>query len=266
MRTDNGLVRAALLVLSAGIAACNGGNAAPQPDGPVLGRVLSGNHQTVVAARDAVLPQRVGVQAYQGANGSVALRVLDALLPPKAYAQTAVQGVAGVVVCATAPDPQHVLHPEVPCTQTGADGLAYFTFHNDSVAGTARANVAGTINTRTVITDSVFATVLPGPASPTYLAAQTPIQNFPATVPATEVQDAYGNPVAYRIVSDGRIVVQGDTVGTVAARTIVSGPNAQADYIVNLQDANGVVVGHARYRITQGVLQYFMAGGINTTP
>lgn len=152
----------ALLVL-AGVAACSGGSAAPMPDGaPRLG-VIGGNHQSVEAAPAVKLPSQVVAQVVRLPSGQVAMttRVLDALLPPKAFAQTAVNGIPGAVVCSVAPDPAHPLTPEVPCTNTDAQGLAYFTFHADSVAGVAKAEVRGTVNGTTHVSDSVSATVLP---------------------------------------------------------------------------------------------------------
>lgn len=156
-------------------AACGGGSAAPQPTGePHLG-VIAGNHQSIAAAPAVKLPSQVVAQVVRLPNGQVGMttRVLDALLPPRAYAQTAVTGIPGAVVCSVAPDPAHPLTPEVPCTNTDAAGLAYFTFHADSVAGVAKAEVRGTVGGVTHVTDSVEANVLPGAAAD--FAAYSPI-------------------------------------------------------------------------------------------
>jgi hypothetical protein len=248
------------------LTACGGGSAAPVADGPVKVSVATGNNQTVAAARDARLPKEVGVQAVRLPNGQSGLRLLDALLPPKAYAQTGVTSVPGIVACPVSPDPKHALIPEVPCTSTGADGIAWFTFHHDSVAGRSMAQVRATVDRVTVVTDSVVATILPGPASPTYRTQSVPIQSFPATVAENSVQDQYGNPVPFRIISDGRIVVQDTTTGSVGARTIVAGPDAQTDYTVELRGINGALVGHALYRINNGQLLGWMAAGVSLTP
>jgi hypothetical protein len=249
-------------------AACGSGSAAPIADGPVKVGVMAGNNQTVPAARSARLPKNVGVQAVRLPNGSVALRVLDAMLPPKAYAQTGVVSVPGVVACPDSPDPKHALIPEVLCTATGADGIAWFTFHSDSIAGVSKALVKATVNQVTVITDSVLATILPGAASPTYRTSNIPIANFPAIMPAGSVVDQFGNALPFRIVSDGRIVVQGDTVGTVAARTIVAAPanTPSSGYVVELQGANDVLLGRARYLTASGQLQQWTAAGVSLTP
>jgi hypothetical protein len=258
--------RLGTLALLSTLAACGGGSAAPQADGPAKLGVIAGNNQVVPAARSARLPDPVVAQAVRLANGQVSLRVLDALLPEKAYAQTTVNGIAGLVVCATAPAAGRAMKAEVPCASTDALGKATFVFMTDSVAGITRGVIAAALATGTKVTDSVTATVMAGAASPTYIAAVTPILGFPYVLPETEVVDAFGNPVPYRVVSDGRLVMRDTTTGSIGARTIVTGPDAQADYWVELTGVNGARVGHARYRVNGGVLRYFMAGGVNTTP
>jgi hypothetical protein len=164
------MVRASsVLALSLVLAACSGGSAAPIADGPVHLGVLSGNNQSVSAAPASAntLPAQVVAQVVRLPNGQVAMttRVVDAILPPKAWAQTAVNGIAGAVVCAVSPDPKHGLTPEVPCTNTDAAGKAYFTFHADTLAGVSKAEVRGTVAGVTQVSDSVTATVMPDPAS-----------------------------------------------------------------------------------------------------
>lgn len=168
-------MRHASLLLIALVAACNGGSAAPQPEGPIKVGVASGNNQIVPAARRIRLPDSVGIQAVRLANGSVALRVLDRasdfVLPPRAYAQTSVKSVAGLVACGKAPsDPRHALIPEVQCAMTSAQGKAWFNFLRDTIAGTSVAYVAYTdpITGQTVISDSVKAIVQPLAASDFY--------------------------------------------------------------------------------------------------
>jgi hypothetical protein len=259
-------IRSIPCVLLTALASCGGGSAAPQADGPAHLGVIAGNNQVVPAARSARLPAPVVAQAVLLPSGQVSLRLLDALLPEKAYAQTTVNGIAGLVVCATAPTSGRAMRAEVPCASTDALGKATFVFLTDSVAGVTKGVIAAALASGTKVTDSVSATVLAGAASPTYIAPLTPYMTFPATVPATSVVDTFGNAVAFRIIPDGRIVVQDTTTGSVGARTIVSGPDAQADFFVELRGAGGVAVGKARYRINQGQLLGFSAGGVNTTP
>jgi hypothetical protein len=252
--------------LVAMLAACGGGSAAPIADGPVSMGIVAGNHQVVPAGRDPALPQPVVAQVVRGPNGQVSLRLLDALLPAKAYAQTTVTGIPNQVVCFSAPDPKHVMRAEVACASSDALGKATFVLHTDSVAGVSRGQVAAALPTGTKITDSITATVMPGAASPTYRTQIIPILSFPATVPDASVQDAFGNAVAFRIVSDGRIVVQDTTVGSVGARTIVSGPDSNNHFLVELRGAGNVLVGHASYHIVGGQLETWIAAGVNATP
>lgn len=164
MRVSRAIAIGAVLLL----AACSGGSAAPQADGPISVGVTAGNNQTVMADHLTALPARVAIQAVQQPNGQVAWHawVEDALLPKRAYAQSAVHGVANLVACGKTPtDPKHSLLPEVPCTNTDASGMAYFTFLRDTTAGTSKAYIAATVNGATVITDSVKATVTAGPAA-----------------------------------------------------------------------------------------------------
>jgi hypothetical protein len=162
MRTQIGM-----LALLGAVTACGGGSAAVQADGPPSLSVLSGNNQVVSAAPSVALPLGVVAQVIRLPNGQVSMttRVVDAMLPEKAYAQTAVNGIPGAVVCAVAPDPKHQLTPEVPCTNTDAMGKAYFTYHADTVAGVSKSQVRGTVNGITQVSDSVKATVMPGPAA-----------------------------------------------------------------------------------------------------
>lgn len=256
----------ALLISAMVLSGCSGGTS-PQANGPVKVGIVSGNNQSVAAAPSKPLPQTVVAQVIRLPDGTSSLRILDALLPPNAYAQTAVDGVPNQAVCQAAPKPdERALKADIPCTISDATGKAYLTFLHDSIAGPSIARVGVSTPAGTQITDSVQATVLPGVASPTYLAPQTPILNFPATVPATSVVDQYGNAVSFRIVPDGRLVVQDTTTGSVGARTLVSGIDDQADYIVELRGSNNALVGRARYRVIGGVLRWFAAGGTQTSP
>jgi hypothetical protein len=270
MRTRIGM----LALVTSAATACGGGSTAVQADGPLKAGVISGNNQVIRAAPRVPLTAQVGVQVVRLPNGQTAVRGFfvkagDLILPPMAYAQTGTVSVPGAVTCqAAGVDPKHTLVAEIGCTTANASGVAYFNFLADSTAGTSSARIGYTdpITHLTVYTDSVKATVMAGPASPTFIAAITPILGFPYVLPPTEVVDNYGNVVPYRVVSDGRLVMQDTTTGTAGARTIVSGPDAQADFNVELRGAGNVLVGRARYRIVGGKLEYFMAGGVNTTP
>jgi hypothetical protein len=165
MHRTNRRAALALLGLTA-LAACGGGSAAPMPDGPLNVGVIAGNNQSVTAAPAAPLPLPVVAQVVRLPSGTIALRtrIVDAVLPEKAYAQTAVVGVPGIVVCARTPDPKHALTAEVLCANSDAAGKAYFVFRADTVSGTSRAHVAYSSPTGTKVTDSVSATVATAPA------------------------------------------------------------------------------------------------------
>jgi hypothetical protein len=186
------------------VAACNGGDAAPQANGPIMVGVTAGNNQTVAAEHLTALPAVVAVQAVQQPNGQVAWHawVEDALLPKRAYAQSAVHGVPNLVACGKTPtDPKHTLLPEVPCTNTDATGMAYFTFLRDTTAGTSKAYIAATVNGVTVVTDSVKATITPGPCGVWIPAHATPSFSAQAGVRFSlrdsifNVWDKYNNPI-----------------------------------------------------------------------
>src|SRR4051812_4487469 len=84
MRNRPVVIFLSLAALVAAYTGCNGGNAAPQPSGPAHLGVIAGNHQTVTVAHAVKLPDPVVAQVVRLPNGQVALRILDAMLPPKA--------------------------------------------------------------------------------------------------------------------------------------------------------------------------------------
>lgn len=258
---------AALAVVLGTAAACGGGNAAPINDGPVLMGVVAGNHQVVPAAPDAALPQRVATQVYRGPNGTVALRVLDAMLPPKALAQTAVTGVPNQVVCASAPDPKHALRAEVSCANSDAQGMAYFVFHHDSVAGTSTGQIAAALSTGTKITDSVSATVLPGVVDSNAFVTGY-VQQKGDTVRADLVRDKFANALPFAIVSDSLITVAGTVAGTLDARrfTFVTPTVPKPDRITTVLGADGKLIAHMRYTLQSDGKFYVSMSGLNRTP
>lgn len=253
------------------LAACNGGSAAPMPDGPASLGVIAGNNQVVPAAPSARLPDPVVAQAVRLPNGQVGFRVLDAvdlLLPPKAYAQTTVNGIPNLVVCVTAPvGGGRAMKAEVPCATTDAAGKATFVFLTDSVAGKTKGIIAAALATGTKVTDSVTATVVAGAVNPNYRGDGITIRPLPATVPENSVQDVYGNAIPFRIIAKDSLVVQDTTVGSIGARTIVSGRIDGVDRIVELRGAGNVLLGRARYSIIAGPnLGTWRTAGLNTSP
>jgi hypothetical protein len=262
-------MRLGIIVLGLTLAAaCNGGNAAPQPDGPVKMGVIAGNHQVVTAAPLVRLPSQVVVQVAVSPSGQVSLRtrIIDAALPPKAFAQaTGVKGLPNQTVCTTIPDPKHALTAVVPCASSDALGNAYFTFQSDTVAGTSKAQVAASLATGIQVTDSVSADVLPGPFVDSPLQTSSWPMLPGGVAPAELALDKYNNPVPYRLVPLVEATVMlnpttyapvklyahtlSATFGEVGARTIVvdslvGNPNSGSSSAcgrVQLETAAGVV-------------------------
>lgn len=263
------------VVLVAGLAACGGTD-----DGPkyLAHGIVAGNHQTVVAGN-----QRLGAGVTElltmTADGKLSFHRVESrgeqlldLVVPRAYAQTGtvVTGspVPGAVVCAQGGDGGLV--PFVQCTNTLSDGTATFFFTPSNVAGEHTSEIRGTVANAPAVFDTAKATVLPAPASPTYRLQNTIILTSPAVIPANAVQDAFGNAVPFRVVSDGRLTVQDTTVGTIAARTVVFDSTAYdgQHHAVELRGAGGVLVGRMDYLIGAEHppgLQYKTAG-VDLTP
>lgn len=148
------------------MAACGGGSAAPQPDGPITASVLAGNHQVVTAAPSAPMPQRLAVMAVQQPNGQVSARILnrigDAILPAKAYAQIGLKGAPNKAMCTAAPHPgEQVQHFDLPCYVTDTTGIAYFVPLTDTIAGKPIARIGFGAPGGTVVTDSTQNTIKP---------------------------------------------------------------------------------------------------------
>lgn len=244
-------MRTQLLALSLlTMAACGGGSAAPQPDGPVSLGVIAGNNQVVPAAPSARLPENVVAQVVQLPSGRVGLRVLDqvtdAVLPPKAFAQTAVNGIPNQVVCASAPATGRAMRAEVACANTDALGKAYFVFLTDSIAGPTRANIAAALPTGTKVTDSVSATVMPGTTATVRVQQRQRVALSSQLALRTVILhavDAYGNAttpaIAARVPSGW--VVSGETVSAPATEgeavlSLTLDRLAIADTVVSLRD------------------------------
>jgi hypothetical protein len=259
--------RSGMLALVSAVTACGGGSTAVQADGPVTMGVIAGNFQVVPAARDAALPQPVVAQVVRGPNGQVSLRILDALLPEKAYAQTSVVGIPNQVVCASTPDPKHALRAEVACATSDALGRATFVFHSDSVAGTAKGQIAAALVTGTKITDSVSATVMAGVVDSSYRGFSNILQKGD-TIPSSIVRDKFGNGLPFAIVSDSLITVASTVTGNPDARrfTFVTPSVAKADRITNIVGSNGATIARMRYTLRiDGTFDVAVAG-LNRAP
>lgn len=115
--------------------------------------------------------------------------------------------------------------------------------------------------------ETVGPCVSDGAADPEYrVAVFNPGTSPSATFPATGVQDRCGNPVPFRIVSDGRVAVAGTAVGTVEARTVTwdkattIDPDPSRWFVLELRDAGDALVGRLAYKVydigTTGAIQW----------
>jgi hypothetical protein len=194
--------------------------------GPLDGAITEGNNQTVIAGTTN-LPDPVAYQMVRLPNGQVALRRVPLwerlVLPKVAHAQgTVVNGspVPGAVVCA---EEVPALVPFARCANTDNNGKATFFFKVDTTKkGQYRSDIRGSLNNQPAVFDTVIANVDAGPVNPILALNWSPMPS-PAVLPASSVVDAYGNAIPFRIVTDDTLIVRGDTVGTVAARTVTFG-------------------------------------------
>lgn len=256
-RSIQGTGRAVIVALAFAVACGDNG-----PGGPLNHGIVSGQNQVVAAgagsqASKTTLPEPVVERLTRLSTGQLQLqrvdpeRLLDVLVP-RAYAQgtkTVVNGspVPGAVVCV---DEASTLVPFVRCTNTDAQGHATFFFTASTKAGKHTGEIRGTVNNAAAVFDTAVATVIAGPPDPNQQWNFGPMPS-PATMHPQFVGDVYQNAVPFRIVGDGRLTVLGDTVGTVAARTVTF-TDALRDTVrrvVELRGANDVLVARAKYRL-----------------
>lgn len=232
----------ALLLLAA---ACGGSSTDAGPTRYNFA-IIDGKNQ-ISTAGDPTLSKPVTSQLTRDANGKFASGVLDFLLPAKAFAQSITlpgAPVANAIVCGRESLPGE---PKVQplCAYTLADGKAANTIQGGTKAGTYKIIFTVQLPTQMPVMDSTTVVVTAASASKVTLAQGTsyPSRDNPATFPADIVVDQYGNIVPFKIVVDAVPTglkalsatwnmtgfsapksfahAAGDTLGTVAARTIV---------------------------------------------
>lgn len=231
-----------------GLMACSGSGT--QPVQRYNFGIVQGRTQSQVAG-SATLTSPVVARLARDPNGKYAFRWIDPLLPAKAYAQDVqVNGTAvpGQVVCATVgpTDPQ----PFSVCTNTDSAGKAWFSFHGGTTAGLHELPIHAQVGQQSIVTDTARVTVVAGPVSATFCTNTSTLKPSPDTIPVSAAPDAYGNGTPYRIVGDTIVHVRGDTVGTIAARTLTwtLPPNTQPFFgTLALRDSSGAVIGHIDY-------------------
>lgn len=219
-------------------------------DAEILNHGITAGQEQVVTAGVAQLPQSVTWRLARTASGGItAERVLDVVVP-RAYAQgtTVVKGspVPGAVVCATT---KSGLTPFVPCTNTDNNGNATFFFTVDSTkAKRYYSEIRGTVENKPAVFDTAFVTVTTGPMDSLRWMNDLGFQPS-ATLADSAARDPYGNVIPYRLVSDGHLNVVGDTVGTVAARTVtftVSHSDSLPG-VLEMRDSTDTLIGKVHY-------------------
>lgn len=267
-----------LLGLLVATAACNGTE--PAQYGSMDSRIVEGAFHTVTAGHKP--GASLGLVYRNPLTG--ALRYDRAplweriLLPPVAHALQAIGfvGVPNATYCVH--KDQSIVVALKDCITTDALGNSRWDFVAPTKAGVHEVHVSATLGSESTIPDTIVFTVNPGEANPDYETGTLPSACSPAALPATAVQDQYGNAIPYRIVPDGRLAVGSDTVGAASARTVTfdsttSTPTAQF-YPLELRDSSGTQVGKVRYKIApkataicvSGAEITWLAGGMNTTP
>jgi hypothetical protein len=233
------------VALVAAIAACGGSGTDTGPLRYNFG-VVAGKNQ-ISTAGAATLGAPITTELTRDKNGTFARGPFDFLLPNAAFAQALTMPgtpVAGALICAqqsAAGEPQ-----AVPlCAFTLADGTAPIAIKGGTKAGTFVMAFTAQLQTQMPVKDSTTVTVNAAQASYSTLDHGTsyPTRAAPGVFPADILVDSYGNVVPFRIVVDsaptglkplvtGQSTVgfaaprafahaMGDTIGTIAARTIV---------------------------------------------
>lgn len=248
-------MRAIAGLLLVAIAGCGGGSTDTGPTRYNFA-IVDGKNQSSTAGAPT-LAKPITAQLTRDPNGKFATRMFDFLAPAIAYAQDiplSGEPIPGQLVCGEESNPGE---PKVVplCAFTLLDGKAANTIQGGTKAGTYKMRFTAQVESQLPVQDSTNVTVDPGPANPNYHSSTSAYLHSPAVVDPTAVQDVYGNAVAFRIVSDGRITVKGAVVGDVDARTVIFDAslydNVQ-NHIVELRGANDVLVGRLRYTVIQG--------------
>lgn len=192
--------------------------------------IIDGLDQSGTAGT-TTLPKPITAQLTKDPEGRFAARVIDFLLPLKAFAQGLTlpgQPVVGALVCGREAEPGEPT-VEPLCGFTLTDGKAPKVVKPGTKAGTYNIVFSAQAVGESPIKDSTTVTVEAGPMvvnrwlsylSVSGLSPHT-FDNGPEDV---FVQDAYGNRVPYRLEVTGPAHVLGTELGTLDARTIVADP------------------------------------------
>jgi hypothetical protein len=225
--------------------------------------VVAGMNQTS-AAGDVQLAQKITAQLTRDPQGKFATRVFDFFAPKLAYAQginLSGEPVANAIVCGRE---ALVGEPQVQplCAFTLADGKAANTVVPGTKAGTYNVVFTAQVPSTEPVKDSTTVIVAAGPASPTFHTSG-PLGVSPYVLPASTVQDQYGNSVAaFEVVGDDIISVAAD--GVTLSWSTTTDPYR---FLEIRNPATKAIIGHLRYRIGSGNPRLeWVAYGINGSP
>jgi hypothetical protein len=185
--------------------------------GALRARVVEGREQTVVAG--SIASKAVNL-SYREALAYHEPAWKRWTIPAAAYAQTSsqIRVAPGAVACVR--EDQSELIPTERCVTADAQGNSRYDWLTTPIhAGEYCARVSTKLGLEQSQVDSVCVTVVAG-ALDSILLQNWGLDVSPAKLAASAVSDKHGNPIPFRIVSDGRLTVQGDVVGTDAARTV----------------------------------------------
>lgn len=258
------------------LAACGDGKALIDP-GPTrynFGIVDGANQSSVAGANQ--LPQPITSQLTKDPGGKFATRLKNFVLPVIAFAQGLQmpgEPVAGALVCAREAGPGEPTAFPL-CAFTLGNGKAPITIKGGTKAGVHHVVFSAQVPAEEPVKDSTVVTVEAGP--PTIIVINEggsyPGRASPGVFPADMLRDQFGNLVPFRLIVDsiptglrsistGQPVAGaapkyfahtvGDTIGTVAARTIAvdsAGP------VLSAGSSPAIVVGTFRILTAQGVV------------
>lgn len=196
--------------------------------------IVSGQNQVTFAGSSELSEPVVG-RLVQDGSGNVTFL----LGPEPLLAQTTVKGVPGQVVCDKATTEPH-LEPFSVCATTDSDGYATFHYSAGTKAGQARHEIRCECPDGALVTDTVVATVEPGPVNGQTSEGLWGVRGVGTTMDQSSwkvggqdsyiaglYQDAYGNVIPTRAEGGGFVIAEPNAEhGTEAGRTFTMGEPA----------------------------------------
>lgn len=184
--------------------------------------IVDGADQSSVAGATS-LGKPITSQLTKDPQGKFAARIMDFLLPLKAYAQGLTmpgEPVANALVCAREAGPGEPKAFPL-CAFTLADGKAPISITGGTKAGKFVVVFSAQVQTQQPVRDSTTVIVNAGPMASHRFVKGAGFDCW-TTLPADYVRDVFGNPVPYRFVTTGPLAhVASDTLGSEGARSFV---------------------------------------------